>query len=279
MGVLSIQSSVSLGHVGNAAAVLPLQRLGHEVWPVDTVRFSNHPGHGSWRGEVLEPAAIAAVLKGIEERGAFTDCSAVLSGYLGSAETGRVVAATVARVKASTASTVYCCDPVIGDTAEGLYAPEDLARLFADELVLLADIAVPNAFELAFITGRTVNDLETALIAIDDLRARGPDCVVATSIPMADGLATLAVDGVGAWMVETPIIETPAKGSGDVLTALFLGHRLNGLATEDALSRAVSSVHAVLSATTAIGGDELTLVAAQDALVTPENLFDPRRIR
>ncbi|MBX9700789.1 MAG: pyridoxal kinase, partial [Acetobacteraceae bacterium] len=65
MNILSIQSWVAYGHVGNAAAVFPLQRLGAEVWAVHTVQFSNHPGHGQFRGAVLPPALIRDCVDGI----------------------------------------------------------------------------------------------------------------------------------------------------------------------------------------------------------------------
>jgi pyridoxine kinase len=289
MAVLSIQSSVSLGHVGNAAAVLPLQRLGHEVWPVDTVRFSNHPGHGAWRGRVLAPDEVGEIIAGIEDRGAFARCRAVLSGYLGSAATGRLVGDTVARVKAAADGALYCCDPVIGDSEEGVYVADDLARLFATDLVPAADIVVPNAFELAHITGRPVTGVEAALAAADTLRALGPECVVVTSLAGsgaetpagedAGALATLAVDDGGAWVVETPRLATAAKGAGDVLAALFLGHHLNGRDSAGALADAVSSVFAVLAATAAAGADELSLVAAQESLAAPGDGFTARRLR
>ncbi len=281
MTVLSIQSAVSLGHVGNAAAVPALQRLGHEVWPVDTVRFSNHPGHGTWRGRVLPSDEIGEVISGIEERGAFGSCRAVLSGYLGTAAAGRLVGETVARVKKAAPEALYCCDPVIGDAAEGIYVEEDLVRLFAADLVPAADIVVPNAFELSVLTDRPVDDIAGALVAADRLRARGPASVVVTSLPGSEAasLATLAVDGDEAWVVETPRLETPAKGAGDVFTALYLGHRLNGRGTASAVAAAVSSVYAVLAKTAAAGADELLLVAAQEDLAAAEQRFASSRLR
>ena len=281
MTVLSIQSAVSLGHVGNAAAVPALQRLGHEVWPVDTVRFSNHPGHGTWRGRVLASDEIGDVISGIEERGAFGSCRAVLSGYLGSAAAGRLVGETVARVKKAAPEALYCCDPVIGDAAEGIYVEEDLVRLFAADLVPAADIVVPNAFELSVLTDRPIDDIASALDAADRLRARGPASVIVTSLPGAEAasLATLAVDGDEAWVVETPRLETPAKGAGDVFAALYLGHRLNGRGTASAVAAAVSSVYAVLAKTAAAGADELLLVAAQDALAAADQRFASSRLR
>ena len=97
MAILSIQSAVAYGSVGNAAAVFPLQRLGFEVWRVDTVLFSNHTGYHAWRGTVLDPKLVGEILRGIEERGVLPRCEAVLSGYLGEADTADVVLDAVAR--------------------------------------------------------------------------------------------------------------------------------------------------------------------------------------
>src|ERR1700682_2552555 len=121
MNLLSIQSHVAEGHVGNSAAVFPLQRIGVEVWPVHTVQFSNHTGYGEWRGQVFSGEAIRLVVQGIEERGVVGECGGVLSGYLGFPDTGEAVADTVARVKGANPAARYCCDPVIGDVGQGVY--------------------------------------------------------------------------------------------------------------------------------------------------------------
>src|SRR5712691_10542060 len=91
VNLLSINSHVAYGHVGNAAAVFALQRLGCEVWPVHTALFSNHAGHGSFRGEMVEASAVGDLVRGIEERGVLARCDGVLSGYLGRTETGEAI--------------------------------------------------------------------------------------------------------------------------------------------------------------------------------------------
>ena len=101
MNLLSIQSHVAYGHVGNAAATFPLQRIGVEVWPVHTVQFSNHTGYGAWKGRCSRRAPIARVVEGIDARGVLGTCDGVLSGYMGSAEIGQTILDTVARVKAA----------------------------------------------------------------------------------------------------------------------------------------------------------------------------------
>ncbi len=126
MNILSIQSHVAYGHVGNAAAVFPLQRIGVEVWPVNTVQFSNHTGYGAWTGTVFGADHIRDVVKGIEDRGVFSSCDGVLSGYMGSAEIGEAILDAVARVKRANPTARYCCDPVIGDIDTGVYVREGI---------------------------------------------------------------------------------------------------------------------------------------------------------
>lgn len=280
MSILSIQSSVAYGHVGNGAAVFPLRRLGFEVWPVNTVHFSNHPGHGAWRGRTATPNEVSDVITGIGELGAFTRCRAVLSGYLGTAETGPVVLAAVAAVKAANPRALYCCDPVMGDAEEGLYVPAAVVHFFRSQAVPAADILVPNVFELATLAGRPVESAEDAMAAARVMLEAGPSLVVVTSLVSAAAPGTigiLAVDGGNAWQVTTPRLPTTTKGAGDAFAALFLGHYLETRDVPAALADAASALHAVIEATSAAGAGELQLVAAQDAMVAPPSRFAAER--
>src|SRR4051794_3780153 len=159
MNILSIQSWVAYGHVGNASAVFPLQRLGAEVWAINTVQFSNHTGYGSWRGQVFAGDAVLELVAGIERRGVLGECDAVLSGYMGDGGIGEAILDTVARVRAANAAALYCCDPVIGDAGRGVYVRPGLPALIRDRALPEADIATPNAFELAELTGRSCRTL------------------------------------------------------------------------------------------------------------------------
>jgi len=192
MRILSIQSSVAYGHAGNSAATFPLQRLGHEVWPVLTVHFSNHTGYGAWRGQVFDPPMVADVLHGIEERGVLGSADVVLTGYQGSPGVAEVVLDAVARVRELNPGAVYCCDPVMGDVGRGMYVQPGIPELIRDRVVPAADVVTPNAFELAYLAG-SGGDPETAvpadvttqdglLAAVDRLRERGPRTVLVTSI-------------------------------------------------------------------------------------------------
>lgn len=174
MNILSIQSSVAYGHAGNSSAVFPLQRLGHEVWPVFTVHFSNHTGYGEWRGPVFDPETVRDVITGIEERGVLPRCDAVLSGYQGAPTMGEVIVDAVARVKAANPDALYCADPVMGDVGRGFYVREGIPEFMRDVVVPAADVLTPNQFELEFLVGRTVSTVTDLLDAADALRARGP---------------------------------------------------------------------------------------------------------
>ncbi len=279
--VLSIQSSVVYGHVGNAAAVPALNRLGIEVWPLDTVRLSNHTGHPGWRGHPVAAETLAALVEGLADLGALGDCDALLTGYLGTAQTAALAADLRARVAAARPGAIHLCDPVMGNAARGLYVAEDLPALFRDRLAPEADIVTPNGFELGLLTGRpTVETIEDALAAADALRARGPKAVICTSLAAPDGgIATLLATGEGAWRIATPRLDAPANGAGDLLAALTLGHILLGRGMADALARAVSSVHAVIAASAGEGNRDLALIAAADALAAPPRLFAPERLR
>jgi pyridoxine kinase len=280
MAVLSIQSAVAYGHVGNSAAVFPLERLGHEVWPVDTVQFSNHTGYGAWRGRAWDAAAIAEVIRGIAERGVFSSCAAVLSGYLGEPALGDVVLDAVRQVKAANPAAIYCCDPVIGDDHRGIFVRPELVAFFRDRALPAADIVTPNKFELALLTGRTIAGTADALAAAAQIRARGPRWILATSLPgtTADVVAMLAAGAEGAWLVETPRLPIVANGAGDLTAALFLARFLQSRDPATALGDTASAVHAVLEETVRRGAAELQIVAAQHALATPPSRFSSRKI-
>lgn len=289
--VLSVQSHVSFGHVGNSAAVFPLQRLGFEVWPVHTCQLSNHTGYPSVRGRVFDAAHVEEVLAGLDERGALAACAGVLSGWLGGAAVGAAIAGAVARVRALRPGTLYLCDPVMGDDAPGtapgedgrLYCAADIPAFILERLLPLADVVTPNRFELATLAGGPVRTAAEAVAAARRLLVRGPRLVVVTSLPggTADTMSCLAVVADGAWQVDTPWVDlaAPVNGAGDMLAALLLGHLLRGAPPPEALARAVSAVHAVIAATARSGERELSLIAAQDAFAAPWPSFVPHRLR
>jgi pyridoxine kinase len=281
--ILSIQSTVAYGHVGNSAAAFPLMRLGVEVWPVITVHFSNHTGYGAWRGPMLAASDIAEVVRGIDDRGVLGQVDAVLSGYQGAEAVGAEVLAAVALVKQRNPRAVYCCDPVIGDVGRGVYVRPGIPEFMRDHVVPAAQIVTPNHFELDLLTGRTTSTLAEVLDAADALRDVGPQTVLVTSTVLAGGdpdqIHMVAATAEGAWQVATPRLERNFTGSGDLTAALFLAHLLSGADAGEAMGRTADVVYSLLRATTEAGSPELLLVQAQQELVTPSYHFDVQRLR
>ena len=277
--VLSVQSWVACGTVGNTAALFPLQRLGCETWSLNTVAFSNHTGHERWRGDTVPASDIAALFEGISELGVLARCDAVLSGYLGEAETGPVLLDIVARVKAANRRALYCCDPVMGDVGLGYYVRAGIPEFFRDRALALADIVTPNRFELEWLSGRPVRNLADAREAAAALRQSGPAIVLATSLDAdADRVAALAAGPDGVWAAETPRLAIEATGCGDAVAALFLAWLLKGKPVPDALAATIAAIYGVIEATMLSGGGELALVAAQDELVAPSRPVSVRRL-
>ena len=274
--ILSIQSHVAFGYVGNRAAVFPLQRLGFDAMAVNTVQFSNHTGYGSWTGQVFSPAHIAEVIDGIAARGALESCDAVLSGYMGGAALGQVIVETVRRVRDAKPEAVYCCDPVMGDVGRGFFVNEGIRDFMRAEAVPAADIITPNQFELEFLTGQEVHSLEDALAAAKAVRALGPKLVLLTSLTRdeapADSIEMLLDTPDGAFLVATPRLplDPPPNGAGDCVAAVFLAKYLETGDPAKALGHAAAAIYAVFSATLKAGTRELQLIAAQDQLVRPE---------
>jgi pyridoxine kinase len=282
VNILSIQSHVAYGHVGNSAAVFALQRLGCEVWPVHTVQFSNHTGYGAWTGEVFAAGMIEEVVRGIADRGVLGSCDGVLSGYVGSLETGAAILNAVGKVKAANPGAAYCCDPVIGNRARGVFVRDGICEFFRDRAVPAARIVTPNHFELDHLAGRDTAEMTQVLAAIDGLHARGPRAILVTSVDTnetpAGHIDNVASDGEAQYLVRTPKLVTLGNGAGDVIAALFLYHHLRSGSVAEALARATSSVFGLLRRTLDAGATELALIAAQDELVVPSEMFVPQRI-
>jgi pyridoxine kinase len=283
MNFLSIQSHVAYGHVGNAAATFPLQRMGVEVWPIHTVQFSNHTGYGAWTGQVFDASLIGELVKGIEARGVLGACDGVLSGYMGSAATGEGILDAVRRVKRANAKSRYCCDPVIGDVGRGVFVREGIPEFMRERAVPAADIVTPNQFELEYLSGQSVKKPAEALSAIDTVHALGPRHVLVTSLHTEDtprdSLDLMASGPDGCFRVRTPLLPISINGAGDAIAALFFAHLLQTGATVQALQNAASSVYGILKTTSDKGSREILLIEAQNELVAPRRFFEAERLR
>jgi len=285
LNILSIQSWVAYGHVGNASAMFPLQRLGAEVWAVNTVQFSNHPGYGAWTGQVFEGTAVRDLVDGIAARGVLPSCDAVLSGYMGDPGIGDAILGAVIRVRAANPAALYCCDPVIGDHGSGVFVRPGIPELMRDQAVPAADILTPNQFELEHLTGLTINTLASARHAAAQLRAMmapgGPRIVLVTSLRTddtpPDAVDMLAADTDGAHLLRTPLLPISVNGAGDAVAALFLFHYLRTRQAQAALEAAGSAIHGLLRRTAEAGSREILIVAAQDEFVSPSVWFRVQR--
>ena len=279
MNILSIQSWVSYGHVGNAAAIFPMQRLGAEVWAVNTVQFSNHTGYGAWRGMVLPPSHIRDLVAGIEERGVLPRCDALLSGYLGDPEVAEAVLDARARVLRANPRALYCADPVIGDDGTGIYVRPGVAELIRDRIVPAADILTPNLFELKYLTGMPCGSLDEVKAAVASLQARGPRRVLVTSLRThdtpADHLDMLAAEDGRFHLLRAPLLPLAVNGAGDAVAALFLVHCLATGSAVAALGAAGSSIFGILRRTAELGQREIALIAAQEELAAPSKVLVP----
>ncbi len=295
MNILSIQSHVAYGYVGNRAATFPLQRLGLEVWAINTVQFSNHTGYGAWTGAVFAPDQVGALLDGIAALGVLGECDAVLSGYLGDSATGQAVIEAARRVRAANPKALWCCDPVMGDVGRGFFVRPGIPEMFRDQVLRNADIVTPNQFELDYLAGAPTRTLEQAVAACRRLLAQGPRVVLVTSLHRApeiapeiapetaegtadadpDQIEMLAVTAEGAWLVATPLLRfpVPPNGSGDAVAALFLAHYLRSGDAAAALGEAAAAIFAIMQATHRARRRELDLIGAQDEIARPVRRF------
>ncbi|AKE40950.1 pyridoxamine kinase [Corynebacterium kutscheri] len=282
MNILSIQSHVSYGHVGNSAAVFPLQRIGHEVWPVHTVNFSNHTGYGDWGGQLIPATQVRSIVDGLENRGALAKVDAIISGYQGGADIADVIIETVARVKAENPNAVYSCDPVMGNAKSGCFVHEDIPPLLREKVVPVADIITPNQFELGFLTGVECNDISSTLKACEAAQKIGPHTILVTSVLRDDRdphtIEMMAVNDKGAWLVQTPYLAAKRNGSGDVTAALFNGHYIREFDAADALAKTASSIFALIKNTVVSNSRELLLVETQEAFAHPASEFEVKQI-
>lgn len=271
MLVISIQSQVVHGHVGNSAAVFPMQAEGVTVAAVPTALLSNHPHYSTMRGTVLDAGLVADLLRGVEERGLVERATVLLTGYLGSPTIARHVAGFVAAARKHNPNLVYLCDPVMGDDDLGVFVADGLTDIFRDQLVPLASIITPNQFELEILAGTKARDSAGLLTASDGIAHGGRPAVIATGCTLADTPAgqvetVLCANGLMT-RIATPRLPIRPCGTGDLLSGLVAAHVAKGTNVEIALRRAVEGTYRVLERTLQAGADEmcLTPMAAQVA--------------
>ena len=274
--ILSIQSAVAYGHVGNSAATLPLQRLGFDVWPLNTVQLGHHPGYGDFAGHIVAPEQLAVIADGVLERAPLDDCVGLLSGYLGNAVVADLVIEMAEMIKAKRPDLVYLLDPVIGDDGPGVFVRDAVPGAIKDRLLPLANIVTPNGFELAYLTGKKIVGLEDVRTSAACLQRLGPDLVVATGLVLSDypdRFGILASSKDQDWLVLTPRFSQHFSGTGDAFSALFLGHYLKTRDVRTALERSTTAIFSLIEATADRNDQELSIVAAQDEMLAPDVRF------
>ena len=282
MNLLSIQSHVAYGHVGNSAAVFPLQRMGVEVWPIHTVQFSNHTGYKQWQGRVFDAELIRELVGGIDKRGVLGECDGVLSGYVGGEDIGAAILDAVSTVKRANPSAQYCCDPVIGDVGRGIYVREGIPEFMKEKALVVADVITPNQFELDYLSGGESRTLALAMAAVDALHARGPRAILVTSLHTEetpeDLIDLLASSEEGRYLLRTPKLPLVVSGAGDTIAALFFAHYLRSGKIDAALSAAASAIFGVLAKTAEAGAGEMQLITAQEEIVAPSQVFEAKNL-
>ncbi|WP_265421708.1 pyridoxal kinase PdxY [Aeromonas salmonicida] len=275
--ILSIQSHVVFGCAGNSAAVFPMRRMGMEVWPVNTVQFSNHTQYSQgWQGMVMPDGHIRQLITGLADIGVLGQCDALLSGYLGSAEQGEEILAAVARLKALNPNALYFCDPVMGHSDKGCIVAPGVADFLKNRALACADMLAPNLLELEQLTDREIRNVPQALAACQQLRDQGVKLVMVKYLGKAgfamDRFEMLLVCEEGAFHISRPLYPFARDpiGVGDLLSATMLANLLAGFTPVAAFERTNASVDAVVAQTWLAGAYELQLVAAQQAMVLPQ---------
>ncbi|MGK3141224.1 pyridoxal kinase PdxY [Pantoea sp. C2G6] len=283
--ILAIQSHVVFGHAGNAAAVFPMQRLGANVWPLNTVQFSNHTQYGHWTGTVMPATHLTDIVKGIADIDRLKTCDAVLSGYLGSAEQGEQILQIVRQVKAANPNAWYFCDPVMGHPEKGCIVAPGVAEFHCKMALPASDIIAPNLLELEMLSERTVTDVDAAVDAARSLIAQGSKVVLVKHLARAgrrsDRFEMLLVTAEEAWHISRPLVDFGVRqpvGVGDLTSGLLLVNLLQGKSHQQALEHVTAAVYEVMLKTHEMGEYELQLVAAQEAIAHPVQHFAAEKL-
>ncbi|EKY3242750.1 pyridoxal kinase PdxY [Cronobacter dublinensis] len=278
--ILAIQSHVVFGHAGNSAAEFPMRRLGANVWPLNTVQFSNHTQYGQWTGAVMPPSHLTEIVQGIAAIGQLSRCDAVLSGYLGSAEQGEQILEIVRQVKAANPQAKYFCDPVMGHPEKGCIVAPGVAEFHARFALPASDIIAPNLLELEMLSGHPVASVDEAVVTARELIARGPKIVLVKHLARAgfqqDRFEMLLVTAEEAWHISRPLVDFGARqpvGVGDVTSGLLLVKLLQGATLREALEHVTAAVYDIMVTTKRMEEYELQVVAAQDGIAQPEHYF------
>ncbi|SCB78473.1 pyridoxal kinase PdxY [Gilliamella intestini] len=284
--ILSIQSHVVFGHAGNSAAEFPMRRLGVNVWPLNTVQFSNHTQYRQWTGAVMSASHLTEIADGINQIDELKRCDAVLSGYMGSPEQGNAIIEIVKKVKAVNPNAIYFCDPVMGHPEKGCFVAPGVSEFLCNTALPMADMMAPNILELEELNGKQrINNVDEAILACRELCQKGPKAVLVKHLSRAgykiDRFEMLLVTSNEAWHIDRPLVDFGVRqpvGVGDMTSGLFLANILLGNSLVEALEHTTSAVYAVMLETLKQGEYELQLVAAQNEIEKPTQWFNAKKI-
>jgi len=316
--ILSIQSHVVYGYVGNKSAVFPLQLLGFDVDIINSVHFSNHTGHPhGWEGDVLDGTQLTKLLNGLERNSLLSEAGFLLTGYIGSQSfllSVKNVLQTLRKKSTSQSSVKYICDPVLGDGGK-FYVPPELVQVYKTELIPMADVVTPNQFEVEQLTGISVKTVVDAKLACEKLHNMGPSLVFITSMIInestnqhdyKDGRATSLAESIAIfassrssepnstnemWRIDSPILPGSYTGTGDLCAALILAwteEHPNDLAL--AMEKVIGTMHAVIQRTAkasilnedkkmdSVASIELKLIQSKKDIENPERTFKAKKV-
>lgn len=271
MNIISIQSQVVHGHVGNSAAVLPMQVRGLTVAAVPTTLLSNNPHFETMRGRVLESELVGDLLRGVEERGLIETSRYIISGYLGSRANGDVVAAFVERARRINPDIVYICDPVMGDSNLGVFVADQVVECLLGRLVPMADVLTPNQFEVGLIAGGGISSWRALEADVLKIQAQRQARLVVTGCTLADTpdglLENIVFENKTSTRLTFPRLPIAPVGTGDLFTGLLTANLAHGSTLVDAARGAGAVVLDVLERTIASGQQEMRLASVIDALL------------
>ena len=261
--VISIQSQVVMGHVGNSAAVFPMLAVGMEVAPIPTVLFSNTPNYPTLRGHALPPELFADLLLGVSERGLPARADYIVTGYIGSVPVAEQTADFIAEAKRINPRLTYLCDPVMGDSGPGLYVPETIARIFRERLLPMADLATPNQFEVEYLSGDSIGSFDDLRRAASRLNLAPGASLVATGCVLADtpeGQLESVILGPGVASRHTaPRLPVATSGTGDLFAGLLTAGLGHGKSLAEAVEFAQNLTGLALQRAAALGTREVVL--------------------
>lgn len=284
--ILSIQSHVVFGHAGNSAAEFPIRRLGVNVWPLNTVQFSNHTQYRQWTGTVMPASHLTEIVDGIDAISELKNCDAILSGYMGSPEQGNAIIEIVKKVKTINPNAIYICDPVMGHPEKGCFVAPGVADFLCNIALPVSDIVSPNILELEELNNKhPISSVDEAVNACRNICQRGPKVILVKHLSRAgyqnDRFEMLLVTPNEAWHIHRPLVDFGVRqpvGVGDMTSGLFIANILKGKSLVEAFEHTTAAVYAVMLETLKQNQYELQLVAAQDEIANPTKFFTANKI-